>query len=197
MVEYIIQSTKNALDKVKNIWNNVMDFFRNIDLLQIGKDVIQGFINGISSMFNAVKNTISKITNFVPNTIKKILGIKSPSRVLMALGRDTGEGLVLGLSGMESDVSKAADGLAVAATPEIDMSYNTPGGLRTSLQSAVSGTVDVDTRDDKIAGAIASLENKLSNLRIEMDRREFGRAVNEEITEGRNGSIRGGGRRRI
>src|SRR5690625_2562265 len=197
MVEYIIQSTKNALDKVKNIWNNVMDFFRNIDLLQIGKDVIQGFINGISSMFNAVKNTISKITNFVPNTIKKILGIKSPSRVLMALGRDTGEGLVLGLSGMESDVSKAADGLAAAATPELDMSYATPDGVHASLRSAVNGTVDVNSRHDMISQAIDNLGRKLENMRIEIDRREFGRFVNEEITDGRSASIRGGGRRRI
>src|SRR5690625_4550009 len=186
MVEYIIQSTKNALDKVKNIWNNVMDFFRNIDLLQIGKDVIQGFINGISSMFNAVKNTISKITNFVPNTIKKILGIKSPSRVLMALGRDTGEGLVLGLSGMESDVSKAADGLAAAATPELDMSYATPDGVHASLRSAVNGTVDVNSRDGVLVSAIHSLERRLSNLEVVMEGSVVGRIVEPHVTEIQN-----------
>src|SRR5690625_216618 len=192
---------EGAWNKIKDtadrILHNIVRFFKNIDLFKIGKDIILGLINGIKSMVSAVTDAVKNVASKITGGFKKILGIKSPSRVLMALGRDTGEGLVLGLSGMESDVSKAADGLAAAATPEIDMSYATPDGIHTSLRSAVNGTVDVNSRDDMITQAIDNLGRKLENMRIEMDRREFGRFVNEEITDGRSVSIRGGGRRRI
>src|SRR5690606_13629173 len=45
---------KGAWDSIKKtaqtIWDNIEDFFENVDLVQIGKDIIQGLIKGISSM---------------------------------------------------------------------------------------------------------------------------------------------------
>src|SRR5699024_1590818 len=97
-------------------------------------------------------------------------------------------------------VERATDIMTQAAIPDertIDLSYTTPSGMRTTLASAVSGTVDVNAREDMIAGAIDHLADKLENLRIEMDGREFGRAIDERVTDGRNDAVRGGGRRRI
>src|SRR5699024_901416 len=184
-------------DKISEKWDEVVTFFKDIDLVDIGKNVIKGFTKGISSMFDGVKSTVKKITGFIPGFIKKTLGIKSPSRVLADIGRDTGAGLVVGLSDSEDAVSRASERLADVATPKIDMSYQTPEGIRTSLSSAVSGTVDVNAREDLIAGAVEKRSNKLDNLRIEMDKREFGRVVNDVVVDGRDSANRNGGRRRI
>src|SRR5690606_29872578 len=112
------------------------------------------------------------------------------------IGRWTGEGLAIGIEKTTGLVERASEALADAATPdipELSMSYATPAGVRSSLSSAVSGTVDVNARDDMIAAAIDNLSRKLENMRIEMDRREMGRFVSDVTTEDRNSAVRGRG----
>ena len=189
-----------AKETIENIWDGVMGFFEGIDLKQIGKDIIDGLIGGITSKIEDVKNAVKSVTDSITGKIKSILGIKSPSRVLAQIGRWTGEGLANGIEDTAGLVDRASNMLGEAAIPDkrvIDMTYATPSGLSSTLASAVSGTVDVNTREDVIAGAIENLGNKLENLRIEMDRREFGRVVSDEVTHQRDASVRGGGRRRI
>lgn len=199
---------KGAWNSIKetatNIMNNIIDFFKGIDLYQIGKDVIDGLINGIKSMVGKVSDAVKSVTSKITGTVKKILGIKSPSRVLAEIGRWTGEGLVIGIEGMTNNVAKAADGLALAAIPDerqIDLSYATPTGIQSSLSSAINGTVDVNSREDLIAGAIANLERRLDGMQVVMEGESVGRlvapTVSETINEGKNNAIRNGGRRRL
>ena len=79
-------------DTAEKIVGNIVTFFENVDLLQVGKDIVQGLIDGIGSMVDAVKEKVSEIANGIPEWMKKILGIASPSRVLMQIGKWTGEG---------------------------------------------------------------------------------------------------------
>src|SRR5690625_1852134 len=199
---------KGAWNSIKetaaNIMNNIIDLFKGIDLYQIGKDVIDGLINGIKSMVGKVSDAVKSVTSKITGTVKKILGIKSPSRVLAEIGRWTGEGLVVGIEGMTNNVAKAADGLALAAIPDerqIDLSYATPTGIQSSLSSAINGTVDVNSREDLIAGAIANLERRLDGMQVVMEGETVGRivapTVSETINEGKNNAIRNGGRRRL
>ncbi len=187
-------------DTVMKIWDNIKKFFEDVDLYQVGSDIIQGLINGIGSMATAVWDAAKKIASNVKDSITSFLGIHSPARELITIGKYTGEGFAIGISNMVGAVRKASDKLADAAIIEpkqISMDYATPSGTYASLASAVNGTVDVNAREDMIAGAIGKLEAKLENLRIEMDGREFGRAVSDVSTEGRNQAVRNGGRRRI
>src|SRR5690625_2023596 len=46
----IFERMSDAKDSIKNIWNEAVDFLKNIDLWQLGKDAIQGFVNGIKNM---------------------------------------------------------------------------------------------------------------------------------------------------
>ena len=198
--ESIRTKMTEAKETIENIWDGVMGFFEGIDLKQIGKDIIDGLIGGIKSKIEDVKDAVKSVTDSITGKIKSILGIASPSRVLAQIGRWTGEGLANGITDTAGLVERASDMLGEAAIPDqrvIDMTYATPSGLSSTLASAVSGTVDVNTREDVIAGAIEHLGNKLENLRIEMDRREFGRVVSDEVTSQRDASVRGGGRRRI
>src|SRR5690625_3639634 len=176
-----------AKDKIVEIWNTVMDFFRDIDLFQIGKDIMQGLINGIGSMGKAVWNKAKEIGSGITNGIKNVLGIGSPSKVLREVGVWTGEGLAIGLEKADSLVARAADGLAESAIiepQEIDMSYATPDGIRTTLSSAVRGTVDVNERDDRLIGALTSIERRLGDLEVVMDGEQVGRIVRQHVNEG-------------
>lgn len=92
---------KEKMDAVKTIvtgiWDKVKAFFDNINLLQTGKDIIQGLINGIRQKISAVTDAIKEVTSMITGKIKSILGIKSPSTVMKGYGVNTGEGLALGI----------------------------------------------------------------------------------------------------
>lgn len=110
---------KGAWETIKttaeSIMNNVIKFFKDVDLVQIGKDMIKGLIKGIGSMASAVLKSISGVVTGAIDGAKRLLGIKSPSRVFAGIGEDTGEGFVGGLQRMYGDVEKAAEGLSSAA----------------------------------------------------------------------------------
>ncbi len=190
-----------AKTTISDIWDEVVTFFKEIDLLQIGKDVIQGFINGIKSKVEDVASAAKDAADAVTGKIKSILRIKSPSRLLMALGRNTGEGLAIGLANMRGDVEKSAQQLADAAVVEPSLGFNADGRVHSSMASALNGSVDVNQRDSALVGAIASLERKLTDLRVEMDGQAVGNIVTGTVSENINResaqTTRGRGRRRL
>lgn len=175
-----------AKQKIEDAWDNAVKFLKDIDLKQIGKDIIQGLINGIKSKINDVANAVKDVTDQITGKIKSILGIKSPSRVLKKFGEWTTEGFAIGIEDKVGLVARATEKIAEAATPDapaISLAYDTPAGVRSSLASAVSGTVDVNARDNIIATAISRLERKLTNLEVVMDERIVGRIVEPHVTE--------------
>ncbi|GKQ42909.1 hypothetical protein RD055328_08320 [Companilactobacillus sp. RD055328] len=100
--------------------NAVMNVLKSIDLVGIGKNVIQGFINGIGSMVGAVGKAVKGVADKAVSGIKGFLGIHSPSRVLFEIGGYTGEGFANGINSMASTVNRASQMLAENALPKID-----------------------------------------------------------------------------
>lgn len=79
----ISNAINGAKDAVSNAINSIKNFFTSIgdiDLFEIGKNIIQGLINGIGSMVNAVKDKISEVAGGIKDKITGALGIHSPSR---------------------------------------------------------------------------------------------------------------------
>lgn len=109
---------EEAKTKIETTWNKVMQFFRDIDLKKIGKDIIQGLINGIGSMAKKVKDKAAEVANGIGEKIKSILKLGSPSKVMIKMGQDTGSGLAIGLSDSVSEVSNASSNLANTITSE-------------------------------------------------------------------------------
>lgn len=128
---------------VKTKWDEAKNFLKNINLTQIGKDIVNGLINGIKSKFNAVKDIVRNVAKLIPDTVAGILGIASPSKVFKQIGAWTGEGLAIGLDGEVSAVKRSAQELANASIAKPTLSYATPSGSYGSLSSAVNGEVAV------------------------------------------------------
>lgn len=123
-------------------------------LVSTGRDFIQGFINGIK---DAAGRLVSAVTGAVTGAIdaaKRLLGINSPSRVMMEIGWQTGEGFALGIEGRQGRASQAAAALAQAAT----------GGV--SLASGLA--VATAARDRREASGSSDLRSALSGLRVEL-----------------------------
>lgn len=107
-----MQAAKN---KIVEVWNSAKKFLLNVDLAQIGKDIIQGLINGLSSKIGEIQKKASEIANSVKNTIKKALDIHSPSRETHKLGEHTGQGFANGIEAKKAAAEQAAKKAATAA----------------------------------------------------------------------------------
>lgn len=88
-------------------------------LFSAGIDLVQGLINGIGAMGSALWNYVRNfIQSNVVNGIKGVLGISSPSKVMMGVGKWIPIGLANGIKQTEQAVRDAARKLAEATTDE-------------------------------------------------------------------------------
>ncbi|AKG07068.1 hypothetical protein AAX06_01485 [Moraxella bovoculi] len=81
-------------------------------LLQMGRDAVQGLINGMSEKITAAVNKAQEIAGKVIGAVKGAFDIHSPSRVMKSLGEWVSEGLALGIDHKAAMVEKSAKKLA-------------------------------------------------------------------------------------
>lgn len=81
-------------------------------LVSAGRDLIQGLINGVTSMASAAVNTAKNIGSSIASGVKSILGISSPSKVFRQIGIYVNDGLVDGLTGSTARVKTATNRVA-------------------------------------------------------------------------------------
>lgn len=95
--------------KVKALPGNAKDALGDLTtkLLQAGKDLIQGFINGITSKLGEVKSAASGVAGGAIDSIKGALGIHSPSKVFYKFGEDTVQGFIDGVNSKISSIKQA------------------------------------------------------------------------------------------
>ncbi len=95
-----------AVDWVKNALNNIwaaltgaFDLWVSLQIraLEIGKNIIQGLVDGIMAAPGAVWNALKSVVMAGLDGVRGLLRINSPSRVFMDLGRSTTEGMTLGI----------------------------------------------------------------------------------------------------
>lgn len=81
-------------------WEAILTFLRGLKntMLEIGKHIIDGLIAGIKSGIKPLKDLWDDVNNMMPAMFRKKLEIKSPSRIMAALGGHVMEGLGVGIS---------------------------------------------------------------------------------------------------
>jgi len=107
IVSTVVSWVNNMMNTVRNIPNNIKNFFSNAGswLWNAGKSVIQGFIDGISSMFSSVQNKLSSLTSYLPSW-------KGPAPVDKVILRDAGRLVMQGfIDGLESQYDAVRDSL--------------------------------------------------------------------------------------
>jgi len=165
IVSTAMSGVKSAIESG---WNKAKGFLEGINLVSIGKNIIEGLINGIKGAAGKVASAIKGVADGAVNAAKKALGIHSPSRVMRdQVGYWVSEGLAKGITA-NKNAEKAAKQKAQAIVKtykdklkELDTKYGA-GMIDTkaytaSLQKLKSayGTVNgaSTTIDAKIAKA--------------------------------------------
>ena len=176
------EAVKSAIDKAKGAVANA-----GSKLLQAGKDLIQGFINGIASKAWAVISKATEVVGGAVTAVKNFLGINSPSRVFMEIGKYTAQGMSIGLdkyaylaedsaSGLAenvannvkkplSNIAKLVDGnidINPTITPVMDLS-NVEQGARRLSDMIGNQDVRINARTGMLAGSVGTIQNGKDN----------------------------------
>ncbi|WP_149938116.1 phage tail tape measure protein [Acinetobacter baumannii] len=112
-------------------WTKIFDYLGSLKnkMLSIGKNIIDGLVNGIQSGFDSLKTIWAKINSYMPRFMKKKMDIRSPSRVMAGLGGHIVGGIGMGLT---------------QAFPELKNKYNQVLNLFTNkAQSPAMDQIDI------------------------------------------------------
>ena len=101
-------------DKIKATFNGALAHIRKFvaNMGPIGKAIVQGLISGILGNPMGVFNALKRIVGIGIDKIKAFLGIRSPSRLFMALGGHVSAGMALGIDGGRGRAVQSAERLA-------------------------------------------------------------------------------------
>lgn len=130
---------------------------------EFGANLVQGLINGFTSMFPNLTAAIGGAAESVIGTFKNLLGIHSPSRVFAELGGHTMDGLAVGLKQGQGNPFAAMEGvgqgladagggaLASAGNP-----FAALAGTQAGSSAALAAEVPLDSRPPLAARAPAA-----------------------------------------
>lgn len=86
-------------------------------LFSAGANIVQGLLNGLTSRIGAVRAKVAEIGNLVASGVKGLLGISSPSKVMIEVGKFVMEGLMIGMRKEIPDL-RAQIGQVTAVIPQ-------------------------------------------------------------------------------
>lgn len=118
---WIVDRFNDIVQFFKDLPGNVVKAIGNLGktLYDKGKELVQGLIDGIKSMNQAVSDAIMGTTRYAKKGAIDGLKIGSPSKVFREYGMWTGMGLVVGIDSMTGKIAAAAAGMADAAMVDI------------------------------------------------------------------------------
>lgn len=168
----------DAKQLVFNIWNDIETFFKNLvgNAFQWGKNIIQGFVDGIKSMISAVSNAVSGVVQ----AAKNFIGFQSPSKEGPGSDADTwapnlvnmfADGILDGASAVSVAAEKMMQPLrssvaAVMASGIGDMSANFVGSMthNVAVAGVGGGRMSSPTIYVNVQGNIARNEHELGQI---------------------------------
>lgn len=104
--EAVNNTVSSVISTIKSMAENVRSAL-NIDLSQIGREIMRGLLGGITSGATAVLNKVTEVGNKISDTFKRVLDINSPSRVFKSFGQFIIAGLTLGMSNADPAITAA------------------------------------------------------------------------------------------
>lgn len=169
----ITDAISSVTETAKKIFSAIKSAFDNFSLFDIGKNLIQGLIDGVNNMIETAKNAVANVGNAVIDKVKNVLGIHSPSTVFAEIGGYIDQGLANGIAAAVPYVIAAMQGV-VDAVQEKGQALINAGS--TQATNYVTGFLNgLDTQWQRIDqslqsdffGSIGTLWDAISNGDLE------------------------------
>lgn len=180
----LITAIPIIINMLPMIFDAIINAFECVDWSSIGKNIIDGLINGLKSMVSGLGNAVSSIAKGIADSFKSTLGIHSPSTLFMEYGIYTGEGYAIGIDKSANEIYKSFDNLNLnyeaAKLPSVDdfavSNFSMPTG-------SYMVTADYSALGEYIVTAVMAqgkqqadaLEKGIGSMRMVSDGRETAR----------------------
>lgn len=170
LAKAIPAAIKGIVSGIIKIKDAIFDAFADFDLIETGKNLIEGLWNGITDMAGWIKEKLEGFGKGIVDTVAKIFGVESPSKVFAEIGGYLAEGLGKGWEEEYPDVNRTI-------TQGLDFSGQT-----------ANISVQEERQQKFIANEIRNATNGIINAIIEngetsivLNSRELGRAVRSYV----------------
>ena len=181
----IINAIPELVAMLPEIIDTIKDSFAQQDWGQIGKDIIDGLINGLKSMLSSLKDSIGSVVDSVVGTFKTLLGIHSPSKLFMQFGIYTDKGYAIGIDKGKKQIYKELSNLQIPQTFESSKLPTTSTVSAANTAPMSQARADLSGFGDYVVSATTSqfsklaeaLEKGIGSMRMVADGRETARFV--------------------
>jgi len=138
-----------ARSSLPGIISYIFSFFRELPgrFLEIGKDIVRGLWNGISSMARWIRDKVSDFVGGIVSGVKGVLGIRSPSRIFMDIGENVSLGLAKGIADAKNAVDSALAGL-ISPQINVGLAGASPAGMGAITNTFVIQNMNVRSDQD-------------------------------------------------
>ena len=185
----ISNAINSAKDAVSNAINSIKNFFTSIgdvDLFEVGKNVIQGLIDGIGSMVKAVEDKISEVAGGIKDKITGALDIHSPSRWMRDM---IGKNMMLGWEiGIDRNaklpqlaMQSAVDSIALPNVTAESVLSSRVSGIGAS--NSVTNNYYQTQSNNSMLEALNKLANRPIVTNIDVDSTNIARTTSKAMTQ--------------
>lgn len=165
----ITDAISSVTETAKKILSAIKSAFDNFSLFDIGKNLIQGLINGVNNMIETAKNAVANVGNAVIDKVKNVLGIHSPSTVFAEIGGYIDQGLANGIAAAASYVATAMQGVVNAVQEKGNKLINAGSTQSTNYVAGFLNGLDTQWQQidqslqSDFFGSIGTLWDAISN----------------------------------
>jgi len=135
---------------------NLVSFFTGVPI-----QLVDGFLGSLRTQWQVLISTVEGLAAQLPVSVRRVLGIHSPSRVMMQIGAHTVAGMEEGILGGQGDVERA---MSMIVSPRAGRDGGGTG--RGAAPISVQVVVNTDARDPEGVGeaVAARLETLFADL---------------------------------
>lgn len=143
IINGVVSAIPQLLGSIGDIITAIFRAFKEIDWLDLGKNIIFGIIDGVKSAATSLASAVVQAAKDALQKVKDFLGIKSPSRLFAdEVGFQIGAGEAVGIEQSKGKILSAVRNLNkdIAFNP-INVGVGSAGITNTPVNSNMGGTV--------------------------------------------------------
>lgn len=156
----LMNAKDKALEGAKQIFDTIVNKLKELpgEMIEIGKQIVEGIKKGIEGAKDKLKNTASNFANGIKDGLKSAFGIHSPSKLMKEeIGINIGLGVVEGIDETKRDVAKAMNSIGAGITGSMGLNPNTINNMNTSL-GGVNVIVNANFETDPLGQMVRDIK---------------------------------------
>ena len=135
---------ENKTEQIKNsiigIKNTIVEEAKKIPgkMVGIGESIVSGIISGIKNMGGGLKQAWSNfLKDKLPKWAQNLLGISSPSKVMMGIGEDVVRGLAVGIENAQQEALQAIENVSTDVMRGVQAPRATTAGTAQTINQPI------------------------------------------------------------